>query len=109
VLHLASGVKVDLFVRGESAFDLTEFDRARPIAIHGEGDEVHYVRLKTAEDTILRKLLWYRLGGEQSDRQWGDVLGCLRGQESLIDRDYLDRWAKELQIEDLLSRALSEA
>lgn len=33
------------------------------------------IDVASAEDTILRKLNWYRLGGEVSDRQWRDVAG----------------------------------
>jgi hypothetical protein len=31
--------------------------------------------IASAEDSIVRKLDWYRRGGEVSDRQWRDVLG----------------------------------
>ena len=63
----------------------------------------------TAEDLILSKLEWFRLGGESSDRQWGDVLGVLRVQGSALDRPYLRRWAKQLGLTDLLDRALKES
>src|SRR5262249_27213027 len=71
LVPLASGVKVDLFVKGSSAFDHSEFDRLVVVRL---GDEPpREVLVKSAEDTILRKLLWYRLGGEASDRQLEDV------------------------------------
>ncbi len=53
----------------------------------------------------LHKLAWYRLGNEVSDRQWGDLLGLLKVQSGSLDREYLERWARLLNISDLLSRA----
>jgi hypothetical protein len=58
---------------------------------------------------VLAKLEWYRLGGEVSERQWRDVLGLLMVQADALDFKYLHRTAKELNVEDLLERALKEA
>jgi hypothetical protein len=54
-------------------------------------------------------LEWYRQGGEQSERQWRDVLGVLVVQSTQIDEDYLREWARQLGVADLLDRALREA
>lgn len=62
-----------------------------------------------AEDTILQKLLWYRRGHGVSDRQWQDLLGVLRVQRDRLDRAYLDRWATELDLRQLLDEAVAEA
>jgi hypothetical protein len=105
LLHLASGVKVDIFCLGDSAFDRSEFARAEPTPLFG--DDPVRIRVKSAEDIVLRKLQWYRLGGEVSDRQWTDVVGCLRAGKR--DVDYLERWAAELGVADLLERALIAA
>ena len=47
------------------------------------------------------------MGGETSDRQWNDVLGCLGA--GARDAEYMRRWARELGVEDLLERALAAA
>jgi hypothetical protein len=60
----------------------------------------------TAEDTMLRKLEWYRRGGEVSERQWRDVVGIVNAQSSRLDHAYLREWAKRLGVPDLLERAL---
>jgi len=105
LIHLRTGIKVDIFVCGPSAFDLEEFRRQQPLRIDAQSDRT--VFMKSPEDTLLRKLLWYRAGGEVSDRQWSDVLGIVRTQGARLDRDYLTRWATTLDILDLLERVLA--
>jgi hypothetical protein len=51
----------------------------------------------------------YRLGLEISDRQWSDVLGVMRVQAERLDNPYLDYWAQDLGVLDLLQRARQEA
>ncbi len=104
LIHRDTAVKVDIFVRGESAFDLEEFRRHRGELM--QLDPERRVMVKSAEDTLLRKLQWYRLGGEVSDRQWSDVLGIVRTQGERLDREYLIRWAANLQVGDLLEKVL---
>jgi len=106
-IHLASGVKVDLFVVGTDAFDAHRVASGRAVRIGTEPDAV--LRVDTAEGTVLRKLEWYRRGGEVSDRQWRDVVGILRAQGARIDRGELARWAARLGVSDLLARALAAA
>ncbi len=107
LVHLDSGVKVDLFVRGDAPFDRSEFERAAPVALIA--DPARSVRVKTAEDTVLRKLLWYRDGGGVSERQWRDLVSVLRTQAGRLDREYLERWGTELGLTTLLAQAHGEA
>ena len=81
----------------------TPDDALRRIIEHGP------IRLPVAspEDTILAKRLWYRRGGEVSDRQWSDIRGIVEVQKGHLDLDYLRRWARDLGVEDLLERILS--
>ena len=106
LLHLATGYKIDIFVCGDTAYDRSSLHRhARRRLDAEQGSRTFPVA--TAEDILLRKLMWYRAGDEVSDRQWRDVLGVLRAQEQL-DRGYLNRWAPELKVDDLLARAERE-
>jgi len=107
LIHLATLFKVDIFVPKERAFDAAQLARGVRGAFSAESER--QVRITSAEDTILVKLEWYRLGGESSERQWLDIIGVLRVQSNRLDRDYMWRTAGELGVEDLLGNALDEA
>lgn len=98
-----TALKVDLFIRRPGAFDDAEFSRRQAIEIR-PGQTLF---LKSPEDTILRKLLWYRAGGEVSTSQWRDITQVLRVSGPSMDREYLDRWANDLNVAELLERARS--
>ena len=106
LIHLDSGIKVDLFVRGDGPFDIEEFGRHRAELVQTDPERRLYV--KTAEDILLRKLLWYQMGGEVSDRQWSDMLGIARTQGDGLDRSHVERWACELGVQHLLEKLLAE-
>lgn len=107
LIHLGSGFKIDLFPRGDGPFDRLEFARHRSEQLREDPSWRVYV--KSPEDTVLRKLEWYRLGGMTSDRQWSDVLGVIKVQGPRLDREYLRKWAAHLELSDLLERALAAA
>jgi hypothetical protein len=106
VVHFATMLKVDIFVAKRDPFDRSALARARPAPL---GPEAPAFPLASAEDVALHKLLWFRMGGEVSGRQWGDVLGVLRVRGGALDTAYLDRWAAVLGVTDLLRRARDEA
>jgi hypothetical protein len=105
VIHQPTVTKIDLFVLRDAPFDRSEFARRERVPVRG--DEALWV--KRADDTVLRKLLWYRAGGEVSDRQWRDVVEVLRHSGAQIDESYLDEWAGRLGVAELLARARREA
>ncbi|HEC35477.1 MAG TPA: hypothetical protein ENI39_02960 [Anaerolineae bacterium] len=107
LIHLDTMFKVDVFVTKPRAFDRSQLAR-RQLHLLSEDPECR-AYVTSAEDIILSKLEWYRIGGEVSDRQWRDVLGVLKVQGDRLDRDYMRRMAVELSVTDLLERALEEA
>ena len=104
VVHLETMFKADIFVAGDDPWSREEMARARTEELDAPGGRVA-VRFASAEDTLLHKLVWYRLGNEVWDRQWGDIVGVLKVQADALDHEYLDRWARWLNVADLLSRA----
>lgn len=104
MIHLTTGFKIDVFLHGSGEFDRLEFERSRPQRI--TTDQEREVVVKSPEDTLLRKLQWYRIGGETSERQWTDILGIVKEQGDRLDREYMGRWAEDLGVSDLLERAL---
>jgi hypothetical protein len=108
VVHLDTMLKVDVFVTRGRPWDAEAFTRAREEAFDDANEAVRFP-IATAEDVVLAKLEWFRLGGERSERQWFDVLGVLRINSDSIDRAYLERQARAMGVFDLLVQALDAA
>ena len=106
LIHLESMFKVDIFISKERPFDQQQLKRRISEPTGADNDTHIYVL--SAEDIILAKLDWFRIGGEVSERQWRDIIGVLKTQSSDLDVDYLREWAKSLGVTDLLERALNE-
>ncbi len=106
-IHLISFFKIDFYILGRAPFDREELRRRVPEPNPPPGKVA--LSYKTPEDTVLRKLEWFRKGGEVSEQQWKDVLGVLAVSRERLDNDYLDRWAAELGVGDLLAKARAEA
>lgn len=108
VIHMPSAYKFDIFPLKRDEYSQTEFGRRQFLQIQGFGPEPIECAVATAEDTILRKLEWYRKGGETSERQWSDLRGILTVSGAGLDREYLRKWAGFLRVEDLLDRLSEE-
>ena len=107
IIHLKTMFKIDIFILKERAFDQEAFRRKQENQI--DADSHLTVFCASPEDIILHKLEWYRAGDHVSERQWNDVLGVLKVQKDQLDPAYMKKWAKELQVLDLLEKALQEA
>lgn len=102
VIDTEAGWKADLIVRKDRAFSMQEFQRRRRIEMMGQT-----LWIASSEDVILSKLEWAQ--GRQSEVQHADALAVAVAHFGQLNLEYLDRWAKELGIEDELVRLLTEA
>ncbi len=107
LVHLASIIKVDVFLAPDRPFDRSKAQRVQIMPI--TASDPRPFRLTSPEDIVLQKLEWYALGGRVSERQWNDSQGVLKVQGTTLDLVYLRHWATELGIADLLEQALKEA
>ena len=99
--------KVDVFLPKPRLYSQQQMERRvrQPLS----PELARQVYFSSAEDSVLSKLEWYRLGGEVSDRQWRDILGVIKTQGERLDLAYLRQWATVLNVVDLLEKALLEA
>jgi hypothetical protein len=105
LVHYKSSMKIDLFLAEQSTFATRQLERRRALAVR-PGISLYFY---APEDVIIRKLMWDRIGSELSDRQWRDVIGVLKLSSSILDWNELRRSAKETGVEELLSRAITDA
>ena len=98
--------RIDVFVMKAEPFPEAQRQRREQFVI--DPDTAAALWVTSAEDIALQKLLWFRKGGEVSDRQWRDVLGVLKANPGL-DREYMVTWAERIGVADLLARALGES
>ncbi len=97
IIDEASGYKADLIIRKNRPFSLNEFSRRLQVEILGIT-----AAMATAEDVILSKLEWSKLGA--SERQWEDALKVTQTQAGNLDLDYIEKWSHELEVYDLWQR-----
>lgn len=103
LIDVREGDKVDFWILTEEPFDRSRFSRKYV-------EEVMGVKLKVSspEDTILMKLHWAsQMGG--SEKQFTDAVRVFEVQYGNLNLDYLNRWAVNLDVEDLWTRLQDEA
>jgi hypothetical protein len=97
IIDLESGWKIDIILQKGRAFSREEFARRRRAEVDGTP-----VWMASPEDVILTKLEWAK--ATASERQIRDAAGIVAVQGSALDGAWLARWAKTLDVEDLLAR-----
>ncbi len=83
-----------------SAFKREAICRAVAMSLPGAGEPL---RVASLEDIALCTLCGFRLGGERAERQQRDVRRSIAVNGARLDAAYLEQWATELKVDDLLS------
>jgi hypothetical protein len=94
LMHLKSGIKVDLIIRKSQEYRQVEFARRREATLAGVKTWI-----VTREDLILSKLVWSKDSG--SELQERDVRSLM---DESVDRAYVEQWAKRLGVDGLLRK-----
>lgn len=93
IIDFPNGWKVDLIIRKEREFSITEFERRKDIQV---GD-LRFV-IARPEDVLIAKLEWTKIS--PSDRQMQDAAGILTAQAAQLDMEYIDKWVVELDLHE---------
>ncbi len=96
LIDTRTGDKVDFWTLTDTPFDDSRF--ARRVGTEAFGVELS---VSAPEDTILQKLKWAKMTGG-SEKQVRDAIGVYEFQRGTLDESYLDTWAAELGISELL-------
>ena len=102
VFDASSGYKADFIIRKDRPYSIEEFKRRRTVDVLGLS-----IHLVAPEDAILSKLEWAKKG--QSERQFTDALGVAIVQSDKLDFEYMQTWARILDIEEYLNRLIDES
>jgi len=102
IIDMRTGWKADLIIRKDRPFSRLEFGRRRK----GRAMDIDCWVL-SPEDVILSKLEWSV--GQLSERQFQDACSVAVVQWECLDREYLQEWAKQLQVDGQLRELLGEA
>ena len=100
-IHSETGLKVDFWVNRGDPFTKSCFDRAHKVEItEGVG-----AVMASPEDVLLHKVYWHKL--TPSERQIRDVQGIIAVHGARLDAEYIEKWAKELGVEDEIKTLLA--
>ena len=103
VIDTEEGDKVDFWMLHDEPFDRSRFGRKYRETLFGVE-----MNVSRPEDTILAKLQWARLS-DLGERHVRDVLGVYEVQQPDLDESYLDEWAMQLGVADLLEQVRKQA
>lgn len=102
VIDFQTGWKTDLIICKSRSYDQQAFQRRISVRLHGVD-----LYLATAEDVIISKLEWAKLG--ESERQIRDVVTILKVMRDSLDRAYIQNWVNQLDLGSQWQNAIRES
>lgn len=100
IIHYQTMLKIDVFIPKGRSFDRQQLQNWLLYSVPSD-DSV-------PEEIYIAKLDWYKMGNEVSEKQWSDITKVIKAQSNQLHLDYMRRTAAELDVSDLLDRALQE-
>ena len=96
IISHATVFKIDFIIRKDEAYRAWEFKRRRRVNLENVP-----IWIVAPEDLIISKLFW---GKESfSEMQLNDVRNLFASIDDL-DREYIEKWVKELKLEDIYEK-----
>ncbi len=95
ILHLDSGLKIDVFIPSNNEFERSRMSRC--VRVPDSGDSSAW--FASREDVILKKLVYYQEGG--SEKHLRDIVGVMKISDDRIDRAYILEWANRLGVSEI--------
>ena len=107
IIHNDAALKIDLFVLGDGLLDVNQIGRRVSFQVPSQPPASLWIT--SPEDQVLRKLDWYRQGGQVSDRQLRDIVAILQINRQSLDYGYLTETAELVGLSQLLREARQTA
>ena len=95
VLHPESGNKIDFMIARSDTWGKEQISRRQRIRMLPG----HEAFAACPEDIIISKMLYYQEGG--SEKHVRDIAGILKISSTMVDREYVARWAESLGLGDV--------
>lgn len=102
IIHPASGLKVDVAIPKDDAFDKGRFKRVKTVSPF-EGTKEN---IASPEDVIVMKMKYYKEGG--SEKHLRDIAAIMKISGNDIDRGYIESWAKNFDLTDIWESILNK-
>jgi hypothetical protein len=101
IIHPESGLKIDVIVAAENAFNESRFARSRPL----RPEKSFEAMFTSPEDAIIKKIEFFQEG--KSEKHVRDIAGVIKVSKEQIDMSYITEWAKKLGL-DATWKAIQE-
>ena len=92
IIHIPSGLKLDIIQRKDSEFGTLDITAGQRL----KSDGLYDAWFGSPENVILMKLRFFHEGG--GEKHLRDIASMLLIQGTSIDRDYLAKWAAQLDV-----------